>query len=135
MVRVRPAHRDYLGSEMRAEEWLLIEWPEGEAEPTKYVLTTALEEATLSIAAYGFLMAQRLKAGGDIGGRKTRPNAKCLPLPKITSLVGVLRAQRHVADSITIAAPVLGRRTRARPGSLPSLQVGQPKIEFMTQYG
>jgi transposase len=34
-VRVRPAHRDYLGTQMRPEEWLLIEWPEGEVEPVK----------------------------------------------------------------------------------------------------
>ena len=34
-VRVRPAHRDYLITEMRPEEWLLIEWPQGEAEPDK----------------------------------------------------------------------------------------------------
>jgi hypothetical protein len=32
---VRPAHRDNLLSELRAEEGLLIEWPEDEAEPTK----------------------------------------------------------------------------------------------------
>ncbi|MGH8830300.1 MAG: IS701 family transposase, partial [Polaromonas sp.] len=112
-VRVRPAHRDYLGTEMRAQEWLLIEWPEGEAEPAKYFLCTAphdatLEQmvfvtkmrwrierdyqdlkqefglghyegrgwrgfhhhATLSIAAYGFLMAQRLKAGSTASGKK-----------------------------------------------------------------
>ena len=31
-LRVRPAHRDYLGTQMRPEEWLLIEWPEGEDE-------------------------------------------------------------------------------------------------------
>ena len=102
-LRVRPAHRDYLATQMRAEEWLLIEWPEGEKEPLKYFLSTApayasLEQlvfvakmrwrierdyqdlkqdfglghfegrgwrgfhhhASLSIAAYGFLMAQRL---------------------------------------------------------------------------
>jgi SRSO17 transposase len=35
-VRVRPAHRDYWRAEPHAEEWLLIEWPEGESEPTKY---------------------------------------------------------------------------------------------------
>ena len=35
-VRVRPAHRDYEKAEPRAEEWLLIEWPRSEAEPTKY---------------------------------------------------------------------------------------------------
>jgi SRSO17 transposase len=40
-LRMRPAHWDYLGTEMRPEEWLLIEWPEGEAEPAKYFLTTA----------------------------------------------------------------------------------------------
>ena len=105
-LRVRPAHRDYLQTEMRAEQWLLIEWPEGEKEPVKYFLSTAPEyatlaqlvfvakmrwrierdyqdlkqdfglghfegrgwrgfhhHATLSIAAYGFLMAQRLKIG------------------------------------------------------------------------
>jgi SRSO17 transposase len=35
-VRVRPAHRDMQRSEPWPEEWLLIEWPEGEAEPAKY---------------------------------------------------------------------------------------------------
>jgi SRSO17 transposase len=33
---VRPAHRDMQRSEPWPEEWLLIEWPEGEAEPAKY---------------------------------------------------------------------------------------------------
>jgi SRSO17 transposase len=32
---VRPAHRDTWRAEPRAEEWLLIEWPQGEPEPTK----------------------------------------------------------------------------------------------------
>ena len=35
-VRVRPAHRDTQRSEPWPEEWLLIEWPEGDAEPAKY---------------------------------------------------------------------------------------------------
>ena len=35
-VLVRPAHRD----RDHAEEWLLIEWPRGESEPTKYWLST-----------------------------------------------------------------------------------------------
>jgi SRSO17 transposase len=39
-VRVRVAHRDYKLTESRPEEWLLIEWPEGEDEPTKYWLST-----------------------------------------------------------------------------------------------
>src|SRR5215203_3329306 len=39
-VRVRAAHRDEWRDEPRGEEWLLIEWPEGEAEPAKYWLAT-----------------------------------------------------------------------------------------------
>jgi SRSO17 transposase len=35
-VRVRPAHRDTQRSEPWPEEWLLIEWPAGDAEPAKY---------------------------------------------------------------------------------------------------
>jgi SRSO17 transposase len=35
-LRVRPAHRDNLLMQPRAEDWLLIEWPEDQAEPTKY---------------------------------------------------------------------------------------------------
>ena len=101
-VRVRPAHRDYERAEPHAEEWLLIEWPKGEAEPAKYWLSTLPPEtklkelvkmakhrwiierdyqelkqelglghfegrnwrgfhhhATLCIAAYGFLVAER----------------------------------------------------------------------------
>lgn len=101
-VRVRPAHRDYWKAEPHAEEWLLVEWPRGEAEPAKYWLSTMpaatkLEDlvkmakhrwiierdyeelkqelglghyegrnwrgfhhhATLCIAAYGFLIAER----------------------------------------------------------------------------
>jgi SRSO17 transposase len=101
-MRVRPAHRDYWRSEPHREEWLLIEWPVAESEPTKYWLSTlpadtALMElvhmgkhrwiierdyqelkqelglghyegrgwrgfhhhATLCIAAYGFLVAER----------------------------------------------------------------------------
>jgi len=39
-LRVRPAHRDEKRSEPRPEEDLLIEWPRGEPEPTKYWLAT-----------------------------------------------------------------------------------------------
>jgi SRSO17 transposase len=101
-VRVRPAHRDYWKAEPHAEEWLLIEWPRGETEPTKYWISTLPSDtklkalirmakqrwiierdyqelkqelglghfegrnwrgfhhhATLCIAAYGFLVAER----------------------------------------------------------------------------
>jgi len=101
-LRIRPAHRDYWQAEPHAEEWLLVEWPKGDAEPAQYWLSTLSAEAkvkdlvaiakqrwiierdyeelkqelglghyegrgwrgfhhhaTLCIAAYGFLMAER----------------------------------------------------------------------------
>jgi SRSO17 transposase len=101
-VRVPPAHRDTQRSEPWPEEWLLIEWPKGEAGPAKYWFSnlpqrTSLQRlvlvakarwwierdyqelkqelglghyegrnwrgfhhhASLSIAAYGFLIAER----------------------------------------------------------------------------
>ena len=107
-VRVRAAHRDYLGDTPRDEEWLLIEWPKEESEPTKYFLSTLPADisrkqlvdavkirwrierdyqelkqefgldhfegrnwrgfhhhATLCIAAYGFLVGERLAHGPD----------------------------------------------------------------------
>jgi SRSO17 transposase len=39
-LRVRPAHDDAKRSEPADEEWLLIEWPEGETEPDHYWLST-----------------------------------------------------------------------------------------------
>jgi SRSO17 transposase len=45
-VRVRVARRDEKRSESRPEEWLLIEWPKGEKEPTKYWLSTLPEKLT-----------------------------------------------------------------------------------------
>ena len=39
-VRVRPANRDYNRPTPRPEEWLLVEWPKGEPEPTQYWLST-----------------------------------------------------------------------------------------------
>jgi len=100
-VRVRVGHNKLVPEKLSAE-WLLIEWPEGEAEPTKYWLSTLPEDvsfqrlvdvaklrwrierdyqelkqevglghyegrgwrgfhhhATLCIAAYGFLIAER----------------------------------------------------------------------------
>jgi SRSO17 transposase len=39
-LRVRPAHRDGLRQQPRAVEWLLIEWPTGENQPTHYWLST-----------------------------------------------------------------------------------------------
>jgi len=46
-LRIRPAHRDYWRSEPHPEQWLLIEWPKGEAEPIKYWLSTLPADTTL----------------------------------------------------------------------------------------
>ena len=48
-VRVRPASRDYNHSTPRSHEWLLVEWPEDEEQPTKYWLSTLPEDASLTV--------------------------------------------------------------------------------------
>src|SRR4030095_9154060 len=45
-VRIRPVHRDYWQAEPHAEEWVLIEWPKSEKEPTKYWISTLPENTT-----------------------------------------------------------------------------------------
>jgi SRSO17 transposase len=47
-LRVRPAHRDYNRTTARAEEGLLIEWPEGEQAPTKSWLSTLPQDMTFA---------------------------------------------------------------------------------------
>lgn len=56
--------------------------------------------ATLCIAAYGFLVSERIAAGGSRSTKKSSHSARFLPFPRITSRAAVLRAQRHVADSL-----------------------------------
>ena len=51
-VRVRVARRDFKRSESWPEEWLLIEWPKGESEPTKYWLSTLPESTALQRLVY-----------------------------------------------------------------------------------
>jgi SRSO17 transposase len=115
-VRVRAAH----ANNPRRQEWLLIEWPKGEPEPTRYFLSTLPEDisfkalvatvkmrwrierdyrelkqevglghyegrnwrgfhhhASLCIAAYGFLMLERLS-----GVKKNTARLKTPALPE-----------------------------------------------------
>ncbi len=51
-VRVRVARRDFKRSESWPEEWLLIEWPRDETEPTKYWLATLPGNVTLHRLVY-----------------------------------------------------------------------------------
>jgi SRSO17 transposase len=43
-VRIRPAHDDYRRHTPHPHEWLLIEWPKGEPEPTRYWLSNLPED-------------------------------------------------------------------------------------------
>lgn len=47
-VRVRPSSRDEKRRTPHPIEWLLVEWPDGEAEPTKYWLSTLPEDTPLA---------------------------------------------------------------------------------------
>ena len=46
-VRLRPASRDHKLAAPHPVEWLVIEWPEGEAQPTKYWLSTLPEDVDI----------------------------------------------------------------------------------------
>lgn len=172
-VRVRAAHRDHLRDEVRQPEWLLIEWPQGDAEPLTYWLSTLPEDtplermvfeakmrwrierddqdlkqdlglghyegrgwrgfhhhASLSIAAYGFLLAQRLSHPDEVGGNPPPQNAKCLPYPRITSLREAQRTQRHVPSSITTLRLRIGALlARSLPRCLCCLRVRDGPIK------
>jgi SRSO17 transposase len=164
-LRVRAAHRDERLKEPRPEEWLLIEWPEGEIEPTKYWLATLPEtipftelvdraklrwrierdyqelkqelglghyegrgwrgfhhHATLCIAAYGFLIAER-ETIPPSGPRPTPPFPKSA-LPDGYRSRGAANPTRtphpeldrdHAATSY--------RRTRQGPQAMPLRQL------------
>ena len=51
-VRVRAARRDERRHKARPQEWLLIEWPKGESEPTKYFLSTLPADTTFYRLVY-----------------------------------------------------------------------------------
>ena len=48
-VRIRPATRDGKLTAPQPLEWLLIEWPEDEREPTKYWLSTLPEDTPIEV--------------------------------------------------------------------------------------
>ena len=170
-VRVRAAHRDYLRTGMPEEQWLLIEWPAAETEPTKYWLSNLPADisikqlvdtakmrwriehdyhelkqefglshyegrgwlgfhhhATLCIAAYGFLSAQRLKQATK--KNTARLQAAALPAdyqPRGSRPSAASRPRFH-------PDPALPRQpgTRASPDAMPVLRVGGEAC--VTQY-
>ena len=67
-------HRDINVSRSRAKEWLLIEWPEGEDEPTKYWLSTLPENIPSAIGRHRqTALAHRARLSGTQTGGRARP--------------------------------------------------------------
>jgi SRSO17 transposase len=165
-LRVRAAHRDHLRVEPHPEQWLLIEWPNGEAAPTKYFLSTLpaatpLKElvrvaklrwrierdyqelkqelglghfegrswrgfhhhATLCIAAYAFLLAQRIAAP-----------KKTLPHP-IFGQVPALPAGFRPRGSPTPAATHPGFDHHAAPGTRRRADRKPPAVPVLRSKG
>lgn len=123
-VRVRHAGGNIGKARLHPEQWLLIEWPAGDADPLKYYLSTLPDDialndlvaqahmrwrierdyqdlkqelglghyegrgwrgfhhhATLSIAAYGFLVTERITASKPAGAKKNFAVRKVPALP------------------------------------------------------
>jgi SRSO17 transposase len=171
-IRVRAAHRDWKRSDVREEEWLMIEWPESEAEPVHYWLsnlpaTMALRtrvntammrwrierdyqelkqefglshyegrgwrgfhhHATLCIAAYGFLMRQRLKDSGT--KKNSQPKATALPegyTPRGSRKSSAARTGLHRHAAVP-ARP----RHHQTVGPMPMLRGAEIHPSFVTQ--
>jgi SRSO17 transposase len=162
-LRVRAAHRDDQHAEIRAEEWLLIEWPEGESEPTKYWLASVADDtafdrlvdlaklrwrierdyqelkqelglghyegrgwrgfhhhASLCIAAYGFLIAERETIPPS--GSRAAPQRPALGIPEDYRPRGAAhptRAPHSKLDRHHAAAA--DRRPRTKPRAMSML--------------
>src|SRR3954465_12550023 len=164
-VRVRAAHHDEWRTEPRSEEWLLIEWPEGDAEPAKYWLSTVPPDtpfdrlvdlaklrwrierdyqelkqelglghyegrgwrgfhhhATLCIAAYAFLIAERARlspsAPEGAADKFATLGVSQDPPPR-----GAARPPRTTCRKLDRDdAPTPDRRPRKHPGAMSMLQ-------------
>ena len=160
-VRVRAAHAD----RPREEEWLLIEWPKGEADPTRYFLSTLPADisfkelvatvkmrwrierdylelkqevglghyegrnwrgfhhhASLCIAAYAFLMIERLR-----GSKKNAARLKAPALPEGFHPRGARTdaAPHPLVDRHRTLSPGAGHRSK--PAALSVLRKGLPE--------
>jgi SRSO17 transposase len=148
LAEVFGAHRDYSSSELRPQQWLLVEWPQDDAEPIKYFLSTlpadtSIQElvrvaklrwrierdyqelkqefgldhfegrswrgfhhhATLSIAAYGFLLAERFAYPKKNSATSRSGRNPCLtrrlpaaPFPCDASATSRIRSQHYASN-------------------------------------
>src|SRR5258706_681569 len=176
-IRVRAARHDPAG--VRPEEWLLIEWPKAEPQPTKYWLSTLPEDisfarlvdlaklrwrierdyqdlkqelglghyegrgwrgfhhhATLCIAAYGFLIAERAAIPPSASAAIRRIQELALSDgPRPESAADQNRAPRARLDRHRPPTP--HRRPRQKALAMPVLrktqQIHLPNNRFLTQ--
>ena len=175
-VRVRHAGGNAGKARLHPEQWLLMEWPANDAEPSKYVLSTLPEEtpinelvsvahqrwrierdyqdlkqdfglghyegrgwrgfhhhAALSIAACGFLMAERLVTDPSVDGKKNfiQRQVPALPEDHIPRGSPARATARGDLDHDTAPAPQLSADRAARAVSL--LRHGERKATLVTQ--
>jgi SRSO17 transposase len=135
-VRIRPAHRDYWSSQPRPEEWLLIEWPKSETEPTKDWFSTLPGDTKLKdpvcLAKHRWIIErdyEELKQELGLGhyeGRGWRGFHHHATL--CTAAYGFLVAERSRfspwarTGRLALSIPALPRKfqTRGSPGSRPA---------------
>lgn len=175
-VRVRHAGGNAGRARLRPEQWLLIEWPLGDAEPLKYFLSnlpanTAINDlvakahmrwrierdyqdlkqelglghyegrgwrgfhhhASLSIAAYGFLVSERLAAGRSGGSKKNfiERQVPALPANYIPRGSPARAAPRtRLRRDATLSTQ---RSTHPAPRSVSALRASRRKHTLVTQ--
>ena len=175
-VRVRHAGGNAGRARLHPQQWLLIEWPAGDAEPLKYFLSnlpadTAINDlvatahmrwrierdyqdlkqelglghyegrgwrgfhhhAALTIAAYGFLVAERIAAGASRGTKKNFivRQVPVLPadyVPRGSPARTAARGRLHRDDS-----PPAQRSTHPSPRPMSALRSAKRKTTLVTQ--
>ena len=175
-LRVRHAGGNAGKARLRPLQWLLIEWPDDQREPAKYILSTLPDDtplgelvsaayqrwrierdyqdlkqdfglghyegrgwrgfhhhASLSIAAYGFLMAERLIADKPVGSKKNfiERQVPALPEDYIPRGSPARAAARGPLDHDATPSPQL--RTDRAPRAVPLLRQSKRKASLVTQ--
>lgn len=175
-LRVRHAGGNTGKARLRPLQWLIVEWPQDQAEPCKYILSTLPEDtpmvelvsatyqrwrterdyqelkqdfglghyegrgwrgfhhhASLSIAAYGFLMAERLIADKPVGGKKNFIERQ-VPAVPADYLPRGSPARAAPSDELDHdAAPLPELRADGTPRAVPLLQQRSSKTTVVTQ--
>jgi SRSO17 transposase len=175
-ARVRHAGGNSGRARLRPEQWLLVEWPAGRDEPTRYFLSTLGEDislndlvaaahqrwrierdyhelkqdfglghyegrgwrgfhhhATLCMAAYGFLMAERLVADNSVGSKKNfaARQVPALPADYIPRGSPARAAPPPALDHDAAASTRL--RTPRPPAAMPVLRSRNRRPHLVTQ--